>query len=48
MNGASPLSWPTLDAWSRHTGARPTPEEIDALFMLDGILLNPGPVKTAE
>jgi hypothetical protein len=41
-HGPAPLSWVTLDAWDRMTGARPDGEEIAALFTLDGVLIAPG------
>lgn len=48
MSGIAALSWPTLDAWARHMGLRPDRAEIDALFMLDGVLLAPGELKLGE
>lgn len=42
MNGIAPLTWATLDGWSRLTGNVPTEDEIDALFVLDALRLNPG------
>lgn len=41
MNGFAPLSYVTIDAWSRLTGARPDAEDVDALIRLDAVLLNP-------
>lgn len=40
MNGFSPLSWSTIDAWARWTGNVPDPEDVDALFMLDTVMLS--------
>lgn len=45
MSGISPLSWTTLDAWARRTRIEPDAEDIDALFLLDAVRLNPDPPK---
>jgi hypothetical protein len=42
MNGFAPLTWSTLDAWARWTGNLPDPADIDALFLLDSVMLFPG------
>ncbi len=42
MNGVAPLSWPTLDAMTRLTGIEIDGEDIDALFLADAVMLNPG------
>lgn len=44
-HGVSPLMWTTVDAWSRLTGNVLVQEEIDTLFLLDGILIAPGEMK---
>lgn len=41
MNGFSPLTWGTLGEWSRLTGNVPDQEDIDALFILDAVMLTP-------
>lgn len=41
MSGSAPLTWATLDAWSRLTGNIPDQEDIDALFTLDAVMLRP-------
>jgi hypothetical protein len=41
MSGFAPLSWATVDAWARWTGNFPDHEDIDALFVLDAVMLNP-------
>lgn len=41
MSGFAPLSWSSLDAWARWTGANPDAEDVDALFILDSVMLNP-------
>jgi len=49
MNGYSPLTWETLDAWARWTGNAPDTEDLDALFIINGIMLFPAdPEKAAE
>lgn len=49
FNGMSghpePLTYETIDAWSRLTGHTPTPEEVDALLLLDAVSRNPDPVE---
>lgn len=37
--GLAPLSYQTVEAWSRLTGRSVTPREVNALLILDGILL---------
>jgi hypothetical protein len=44
-HGIVPLSWPTVDAWSRHMGYHPEPCELDVLFTLDGVLIAPGEMR---
>lgn len=41
MSGFAPLTWSTIGEWSRFTGIDPDVAEIDALFVLDSVLLNP-------
>jgi hypothetical protein len=48
MNGYSPLTWETLDAWARWTGNVPDQEDLDALFILNSVMLVPDPPKDAE
>ena len=48
MNGFSPLSWTTLDSWARWTGNVPDREDVDALFVIDSVMLFPDPPKDAE
>ena len=48
MAGFAPLSWATVDAWARRTGAEPDADDIDALFALDAVLLHPDPPKSAR
>jgi hypothetical protein len=48
MNGFAPLSWTTLDAWARWTGNVPDREDVDALFVIDSVMLFPDPPKEAE
>ena len=43
MNGAAPLSYGTIADWSRLTGHMPSPEDVDALLVLDSVLLSPEP-----
>ncbi len=38
MSGANPLSYGTIADWSRLTGNRPTPDEVEALLYLDAVL----------
>lgn len=40
MNGFAPLSWGTLGDWSRLTGNVPDAEDLDALFILDSVMLS--------
>jgi hypothetical protein len=42
MNGhPEPITYQAIDAWSRLTGRGPTPEEVQALVLIDGVYLNP-------
>lgn len=41
MNGPSPLSFATIADWSRLTGTAVEPYEVDALLLLDAIMLSP-------
>lgn len=41
MSGLAPLSYQTVDAWSRLTETVIRPEEVRALMRLDAILLHP-------
>lgn len=34
----APLSWKEVQAWSEQMGIRPTPDELDALMLLDSVL----------
>jgi hypothetical protein len=45
MNGYAPMTWATLDAWARWTGNHPDSEDVEALFVLDAIMLHPGEPK---
>lgn len=38
--GPSAISWLELDAWSRFTGNRPTPWEVQVLMAVDAEYLN--------
>lgn len=38
MDGAAPLSYATIEAWSRLTDTRVEPHEVDALLMLDAAI----------
>lgn len=40
--GLAPLSYATIESWSRLKGVRVKPHEVDALIALDGFMLNPG------
>lgn len=42
MNGLARLSYGTIADWARLTGSRPTAEDVDALMMLDGVMMHPG------
>lgn len=44
MDGAAPLSWECLRAWSDVTGNRFTAEEASALMLLDGAMRHPDDV----
>ena len=48
MNGHSPLTWETLDAWARWTGNVPDREDVDALFVINSVMLFPDLPKDAE
>lgn len=39
------ITWNCLDAWSRHMGVTPEPNECQALFWLDMATRNPQPEK---
>jgi hypothetical protein len=41
MGGLAPLTWASLDSWSRFTGHEPNREEVGLLFELDAALRNP-------
>lgn len=41
MTGPAPLSWSTLDAWSRLTGRLLGSDECEALMVLDHAMRNP-------
>jgi hypothetical protein len=41
MSSLAPLSWTTIESWSRLTGNIPDQEDLDALFLLDAIMLTP-------
>lgn len=41
MNGLAPLSYPAIGWWAHLKGILIEPHEIDALLLLDGIMLNP-------
>ncbi len=41
MGGASPLSWPSLDAWADRTGRNPSRDECHALMQLDTAFRHP-------
>lgn len=44
MNGgAEPVSYADLEAWRRLTDRDIVPEEVEALLLVDRIVLNPGP-----
>lgn len=34
-----PITWPDIDAWARHTGARPAPWEVETITALDDVWL---------
>jgi hypothetical protein len=42
MNGIAPLSYATVESWSRLKGVDVMPHEIDALFLLDSVMIYPG------
>jgi hypothetical protein len=42
MSGPAPLSYSTIADWSRLKGVVILPEEIDALLLLDSVMLFPG------
>ena len=48
MSGYAPMTWATLDAWSRLTGNVPDGEDLDALFVLDAVLCHPEPDKDTK
>jgi hypothetical protein len=41
MTGLSPLSYATIESWSRLKNMSPTPSDVDTLLLLDAVLLNP-------
>lgn len=41
MSGIIPLTYSTIADWAQLTGVRPTPGEIEALLVLDGVLCHP-------
>lgn len=41
MDGFAPLTWEAIDAWARRTGRNPTPDECNALMLLDGAFRHP-------
>lgn len=41
MSGLAPLSWTTLDAMCRLSALTLDAEDIDGLFVLDSVMLNP-------
>lgn len=43
MEGIAPLTWVTLDAWTRHADVAPAPHEVQALFLLDRVMRDPKP-----
>jgi hypothetical protein len=42
MNGPAPLSYATIESWSRLTGTKVEPHEVEALITLDSVMRNPG------
>ena len=38
MGETAPLSWQEIRAWAEFHGIRPTPDELDALMLLDNVL----------
>lgn len=43
MHGANPITYEGIAAWSRLMGRTPSGEEVDALFAIDRVSLNPPP-----
>lgn len=41
-DGVAPLSYTTIEAWSRLSGNEVDPHEVEALMLLDAALRNPG------
>lgn len=41
MGGLNPMTYPTLESWARLTGRQPNMLEIEALFALDTVMLDP-------
>ena len=49
MNGFAPLTYTTIYHYSRLTGQALDAEDVDALIVLDGVMLFPGdPEKATE
>lgn len=42
MNGFAPLTYSTIIAWASLTGASPSAHEVEALLVLDAVMLHPG------
>ncbi len=45
MDGVAPLSDVAIAAWRLNTGHQPTPDEVDALMLLDAVRRDPSIVK---
>lgn len=41
MEGPAPLSYATIDAWARLTDEAPSPEDVNALLVLDTVMRHP-------
>ena len=41
QTGLNPLSYSEIESWSRVTGNRPDPEEVEALIALDSVMRHP-------
>jgi hypothetical protein len=41
MNGYARLTYSTITGWAQWTGNSPSPADVEALFLLDAILLHP-------
>jgi hypothetical protein len=46
--GFLPVTWATIDAWARRTRTDPRPHEIDAMFVLDAVMLHLEPEKASD